>query len=436
MLKILKQRIDIPSLAVGAAGLGMGLVVGSSLFVVEASLKSMTSWGTIFAMTGTYLCLLMLILSSRSPFLEREVGHDKMILWHRKIAPYALILAHVFFTTLGYAKPIKQTLWSQTQMFFSEYPWMPEAIVAFLIMMILGVMSYRFIRNRMRYEIWWTLHLLFYVSVILAFGHQLDNGNIFIKHSFIRACWIIFYILVFIAIIVNRFIQPFIFSRRHKLKIKRVVQETNDVYSVYITGNRLGDIDARGGQFFQWRFLTRQWWWQAHPYSLSRSPLSGDLRITVKILGDHSHDLARRLKPGTKIFAEGPYGIFTSRRRETNLIAAFAAGVGITPILAVLEELPYRAEVTLIYRVPTFDDIIFYDELNYLFLREGWTLHYLIGNRSEHPMTADNIRQYIPDISFRDVFVCGSEGFMDDVITLALNAGVMDNRMYHESFSF
>jgi len=438
MLRGIKQSVDIPGLAVSAAGLGFGLVVGSSLFVVEASLKSMTSWGTIFAMTGTYLCLLMLILSSRFPLLEREIGHDKMILWHRNLAPYVLILifAHVVFTTLGYAKPIRQTFWSQAQIFFTDYPWMPQAISAFVVMMALGIMSYRFIRSRIRYEVWWTLHLFFYLAVILAFGHQLNNGSIFMNHSFIRACWIIFYVLVFLAIIANRFVQPFIFSRRHKLEIKRVVQETVDVYSVYITGDRLGDIDARGGQFFQWRFLTRKWWWQAHPYSLSRSPLSGDLRITVKILGDHSHDLARRLNPGTKIFAEGPYGVFTSRMRETNLIAAFAAGVGITPILAVLEELPHRAEVTLIYRVPTLDDVIFGDELDYLFLREGWTLYYLIGSRSEHPMTAENIRQYIPDISFRDVFVCGSESFMDDVITLALNAGVMDNRIYHESFSF
>ena len=438
MFRLIRQNADIANLAAGTSGLGFGLVLGSSLFVVESSLRSLTSWGTVTAMTGTYLCLMMLILSSRVPFLERQVGHDKMILWHRNIAPYAvgLIILHVVFTTLGYAKPIRQSFWEQTKMFFTDYPWMPQAIIAQIMIVILAVMSYKRIKNMMRYEVWWAFHLLFYVAVILAFGHQLDNGNIFIKHSFIRFCWIFLYAMVFLTIIMNRFIQPFIFSRRHKLKIKRVVQETSDVYSVYITGDRLGDIDARGGQFFQWRFLTRKWWWQAHPYSLSRSPLSSDLRITVKILGDHSHDLARRLKPGTKIFAEGPYGIFTSRRRETNLIAAFAAGVGITPILAVLEELPYRAEVTLIYRVPTFDDIIFYDELNYLFLREGWTLHYLIGNRSEHPMTADNIRQYIPDISFRDVFVCGSESFMDDVITLALNVGVMDNKIYHESFSF
>jgi predicted ferric reductase len=435
---MLKKRIDIASFAIGMSGLGFGLVVGSSLFVVKASLRSMISWGTIFAMTGTYLCLMMLLLSSRLPFLERQVGHDKMILWHRKIAPYALVLiaAHVIFTTFGYAKPFKQTFWSQTKMFFTDYPWMPEAIVAFAMMVILGLMSYRKIRSMMRYEVWWAFHLLFYVAVVLAFGHQLDNGNIFIKHSFLRACWIFLYAGVFLTIIMNRIIQPFIFSRRHKLRIERVVQETADVYSVYISGLNLEDIDARGGQFFQWRFLTRKWWWQAHPYSLSRSPKNGDLRITVKILGDHSRDLARRLRPGTRIFAEGPYGIFTAHRRQTNDIAAFAAGIGITPILAMLEELPRRADVVLIYRVSSVDDIILYEDLESLFLTNHWKLYYLIGDRTKHPMTAHYIRQYIPDLSFREVYVCGTESFMDDVITLALNAGVMDNKIYHESFSF
>jgi predicted ferric reductase len=313
---------------------------------------------------------------------------------------------------------------------------MPEAIIAFAIMVILGLISYRRIRNMMRYEIWWALHLLFYVSVVLAFGHQLDNGNIFIKHSFLRACWIFLYAGVFLTIIMNRFVQPFIFSRRHNLRIKRVVKETRDVYSVYISGYRLKDIDARGGQFFQWRFLTRKWWWQAHPYSLSRSPLNGDLRITVKVLGDHSYDLAKRLKPGTRIFAEGPYGIFTAHRRQSNDIAAFAAGIGITPILAMLEELPRRSNVTLIYRVSSEKEIIFGKDLDSLFIENGWKLYYLIGDRTKHPMTANYIRQYIPDLSFREVYVCGTESFMDDVITLALNAGVVDNKIYHESFSF
>ena len=39
-------------------------------------------------------------------------------------------------------------------------------------MMGLGVMSYRKIRQRMKYETWWVAHLYFYVAVALAFGHQ------------------------------------------------------------------------------------------------------------------------------------------------------------------------------------------------------------------------------------------------------------------------
>jgi predicted ferric reductase len=389
-------------------------------------------------MTGTYLSLIMILLSSRIPFFERGIGHDKMILWHRRLAPYAvlLIFLHVNMNTLYYAKGVRKTFMDQIQMFWNDYPWMPQAIIAEIIIVTLAIISYKRIRNKMRYEVWWSLHLLFYVSVILAFGHQLETGSIFVNHPLIKAGWIALYVGTFLIVVLTRFLMPALFSYKHKLKIDRVVQETKDVYSIYINGNDLDKVYAHGGQFFQWRFLTSKWWWQAHPYSLSRSPKNGQLRITVKILGDHSYDVARRLRPGTRIFAEGPYGIFTAKRRESNLIAAFAAGIGITPILAMLEELPRRADVVLIYRVSSVDDIILYEDLESLFLTNHWKLYYLIGDRTQHPMTANNIRQYIPDLSFREVYVCGTESFMDDVITLALNAGVDHNKIYHESFSF
>ena len=78
-----------------------------------------------------------------------------------------------------------------------------------------------------------------------------------------------------------------------------------------ITGRHLDELRAEAGQFFRWRFLTRDHWWQSHPYSLSAPPTDRLLRITVKALGDHSHDLAD-LRPGTRVFAEGPYGALTS----------------------------------------------------------------------------------------------------------------------------
>ena len=84
--------------------------------------------------------------------------------------------------------------------------------------------------------------------------------------------------------------------------------------SVYIGGSQLAELAAEPGQFFRWRFLTSSLWWSSHPYSLSAAPGKGILRITVKDVGDHSEALAA-LRPGTRVFAEGPYGSFTSPAR-------------------------------------------------------------------------------------------------------------------------
>ena len=60
------------------------------------------------------------------------------------------------------------------------------------------------------------------------------------------------------------------------------------MYSVVCRGRRLDRLAVSGGQFFQWRFLTRDLWWQAHPYSLSALPRPPMVRVTIKALGDHS----------------------------------------------------------------------------------------------------------------------------------------------------
>ena len=75
---------------------------------------------------------------------------------------------------------------------------------------------------------------------------------------------------------------------RHQLRIERVREEAPGVYSIVCRGRRLDRLAVSGGQFFQWRFLARGLWWQAHPYSLSALPRPPLMRVTVKALGDHS----------------------------------------------------------------------------------------------------------------------------------------------------
>lgn len=417
-------------------GIGFGFFIGASSFLYKGH-HDLIYYGRVCAMAGAYLSLIALVFASRIPTIEREIGHDKMLLLHRSIGPSAvlLIFLHATFTTLGYAKLSRNNFYTQTLDFINSYPWLPQAIIAEILMVLLAIISYKKIRNKMKYEFWWLLHLLFYVAVILAFGHEILNGST-MKMDFVRFCWVLLYSWVFFIIIKYRIYRPIKFSVKHSLKVSAVVKETDNIYSIYIRGRNLQDLDAHGGQFFQWRFLTGNLWWQAHPYSLSSSPRDGRLRITVKTHGDYTEKMVKSIRPGTKIFAEGPYGVFVAPKRESNLIAAFAAGIGITPILAVLKELPRRCNVIVIYRASKIEEVSLYEELNSLCERNGWKIYYLIGSRQEHPINLQNVYRYIPDLEKRDVYVCGPEEFIQAVNTLAIKADVPHNRIYHESFSF
>ena len=92
------------------------------------------------------------------------------------------------------------------------------------------------------------------------------------------------------------------------------------MFSVICRGRRLDRLAVSGGQFFLWRFLTRDLWWQAHPYSLSALPRPPYIRVTIKALGDQSRGILQ-LPPGTRVAIEGPYGVFTRHARMSDRVA-------------------------------------------------------------------------------------------------------------------
>jgi len=93
-------------------------------------------------------------------------------------------------------------------------------------------------------------------------------------------------------------------------------------------------------------------------------------------MGDGSAGL-RRIRPGTRVFAEGPYGAFTGMHRRAPNALLIAGGVGITPIRALLEEL--AGHVVVLYRVNTDADAVLLRELAALAHRRGAVVHLLSG---------------------------------------------------------
>jgi ferredoxin-NADP reductase len=287
----------------------------------------------------------------------------------------------------------------------------------------------------MAYETWWSVHLYTYLALFLSFSHQVDTGASFVGHPAARAWWTALWVGTLSLVIVSRVGLPLWRSLRHRLTVVRVTPEGPDTYSVLVRGHRLDRLPVAGGQFLQWRFLRRGLWWQAHPYSLSAAPTGRHLRITVKILGDHSAAL-RGLRPGTRVAIEGPYGIFTADTRHSDRVLLVGAGSGITPVRALLEELPDDCDVVVAIRGSARDDLVLRDEVADHVRHRGGRLHELVGPREHVPLDSAALTALVPDIAQRDVYLCGPEPFKDRLVAAATEAGVPASHLHHESFAF
>jgi predicted ferric reductase len=396
-----------------------------------------TAAGQIAGLTGSYLLLVLLLLISRLPWLERVLGQDRLVRWHRRLGPWPIVLlgCHAVLITVGYAEQASTGPWHEFAILLRSYPDVLMATVAFGLLLMAGVASFRAARSRMAYETWWAVHLYMYLAIALGFSHQLADGVSFVGHPLARLFWVVVWASTAGVVLVYRVGLPLWRSAYHRLRVAEVREEGPGVVSVICAGRHLERLPVSGGQFLQWRFLHEDLWWQAHPFSISALPRPPFLRVTVKALGDFSGSLAR-LPVGTRVAIEGPYGVVTAHARTTDKVLLVAAGVGVTPMRAILEDLPAGVDVVVVLRAPTRQDVIFHAEMEELVCERGGRLHILVGSRHKLRLDHRLIGRLVPDIAGRDVYVCGPEGFTNRILAAAQRLGVGADAIHSESFAF
>ncbi|WP_051707890.1 MULTISPECIES: ferric reductase-like transmembrane domain-containing protein [unclassified Streptomyces] len=397
--------------------------------------------GRITGLLAGYLMALVVLQMARVPALERRVGSDRVARWHAMSGRYtiSLVVAHVVLTMYGYALQagkgfgdiVRQTVDSVGQL-----PDLGKAVIGTGLLVLIALLSMGPVRRRIPYDFWYHVHLLTYAVVFLTFWHQLSTGNDFVVEPTAKTFWYALYGSVTALVVWYRILTPLRLNLRHRMRVEAVIEEAPGVVSVLITGRRLHRIGAEPGQFFRWRFLAPGMRFSSHPYSLSAAPRPNMLRITVKAIGDHSSAL-RGLTPGTRVWAEGPYGAMTAQRRSRGKVLLVAGGVGITPMRALFETLPGAAgDLTLLYRANTTQDLALWDELARIAQERGARLMYAVNSpEGERPdISADTLRRKLPDIDRHDVFLCGPPGFAQQVYEALRGAGVPARRIHHESF--
>jgi predicted ferric reductase len=452
-LQHVQPRVPFPrSWPVRPSDLGL-IVGGNALLIVGMWIRHgglndlgsaaalFTAAGQLTALLGTYAAIVQIVLMSRSPWLDQLFGVDRLVFWHRWLGFGALwlILGHILFTTTGWALGDGSTFFGETWSLLTTYPWILAAWVGTGLFVLVAVSSIRAARARVSYETWFFIHLYAYLAIALAFLHEVVVGTDFADDPLAAWYWTALYAVAAALIVVFRVGQPLRLAWRHRLRVAAVTREGPGVVSVYVTGRDLDRLAVRAGQYFLWRFLAGGGWWRAHPFSISAAPNGEYLRFTVKAAGDWT-DAIQRLRPGTRVFAEGPYGAFTGARRTQPRVVLIAGGIGISPLRALLEELPAAVGgLTLIYRASSWDDVVFRAELDTLMQLRGASVYYLIGRRSElhaDPLGPANLARLVPDLPAQDVFICGSPGMTEQVRRSLSALGVPRRQVHSERFAY
>jgi ferredoxin-NADP reductase len=230
------------------------------------------------------------------------------------------------------------------------------------------------------------------------------------------------------------------------LQLVRIERQTHDFVTLRFRVTEPGTFRPRPGQFltFDWLIDGQK---LVRSYSICSSPTqAGFVEITVKKepQGRVSTFLNQRARHALTVEARGPYGRFCFDEKEHTRIVLIAGGSGITPIMSMLryiDDLCLNTSVVLFYCVRSRRDFAFDRELEELEERltnfkrvpiltspdSNWTGR--SGRISRELLLAD-----IDEVTTRDFFLCGPEGFMNHVGEVLLSLGVDQSRILREKF--
>ncbi|MDW6005290.1 hybrid-cluster NAD(P)-dependent oxidoreductase [Vibrio mangrovi] len=181
-------------------------------------------------------------------------------------------------------------------------------------------------------------------------------------------------------------------------------------------------------------------------YSISTLPDQTMMKFTVKRVegGKVSNHVVDSLNSGDIVQLLKPQGAFnnvdcTHRGR----VALISAGCGITPVMSMTADWLSRGDVDIVFIHIARDvlNTIYYEELLHLnAVHPSFHLKLLLkqagdSSHTQGRLDQNYLLQLCPDILERTVYLCGPEGFMQDVTTYLEQIGFQMDDCYQEKFS-
>lgn len=390
---------------------------------------------------GLAMMALQFALTARINRIEASYGVDIILQFHRYISLVAFTLIIIHPLILFITEP--QTL---QLLNFLEAPWRARfAVLGTLALILLVITTVWRKQLNIPYEPWRLAHgILAVCAVSLGLAHALGVSN-YLELFWKGILWSAIALTALWLLIYVRFVKPWFMLKKPYL-VEEVIPQRGNVWTLALRPRGHEGMRFQPGQFAWITLNISPFRMREHPFSMSSSGEHPErLEFSIKALGDFTNTI-KDVKPGTKAYLDGPYGVFTTDRYwDSAGFVLIAGGIGITPMISMLITAAERQDdrpFLLIYASKSLEEITFREELDVLVAQLDLSIVHVLREAPQDwsgetsYVDKELLERNIPiHRGTRQYFICAAPKMMDQVEAALHDLEVPVTNVHMEHFN-
>ncbi len=382
------------------------------LFPMPARREFWRDFSVILGFIGLSMAGVQFIPVARLPFFSDALDLDRLYKMHHILSVTSVFMVLLHPLILLFNNPNVILLFN-----IFKAPWRAQAgWIGLFGLLLIAITSVLRKQLKIDYTIWLLLHDIFTVLIIVFGLIHIFKINYYISSPAMTIAWIL-EILIWAGLsLYIRLIRPLQLAKI-PYKVKRVVAEAADTWSIYLEPDGHDGVPFKAGQV-AWINPGKS------PFVISRNPFSysgsaarkDELRFSIKNLGNFTATVGE-LKPGDRVYVDGPYGTFDldDPHMQKGLVL-LTGGIGTAPAMSILQTMADQGDqrpVYLVYGDYNKERLLFTEELAALKARLNLEIIYVL-EKTDDPsfekgyITRDLLERRLPENKMDFYyFICG-----------------------------